>query len=118
MNETKRQIKTLHEWQKEVKRLDCNKCIFCGKTEPKMYAHHIAQRHSSPSRQYDLSNGVTLCGLHHRYIHGTVGPYTEENAERSPLARRMKQFAQSYVDSGRAIVPPKDIFDTPRTERK
>jgi 5-methylcytosine-specific restriction endonuclease McrA len=43
---------------------DDHKCVFCERTEH-LDAHHIVNRNDMPNGGYILSNGVTLCQLHH-----------------------------------------------------
>lgn len=52
------------EFNKAVFKRDGHKCIICGKTED-LDAHHITDRKEMPNGGYVLSNGVTLCEVHH-----------------------------------------------------
>ncbi len=40
---------------------DGYRCVMCGKTEGKLDAHHIEDRHAMPNGGYVLENGITLC---------------------------------------------------------
>jgi hypothetical protein len=61
--------KQLHkQWRKEFNQVclerDKNKCVFCDETN-KLDVHHITDRHEMPNGGYVLSNGITVCELHH-----------------------------------------------------
>jgi len=51
-------------FNEEVFKRDRHKCIICGSTE-KLDAHHITDRKEMPNGGYVLSNGATLCEIHH-----------------------------------------------------
>lgn len=50
-------------WSKAVKILDNNKCVRCGSSDG-LNSHHIIGRKNFATR-WEVSNGVTLCPLHH-----------------------------------------------------
>ena len=43
---------------------DGHKCAFCSRTA-NLDAHHITDRHEMPNGGYSLSNGISLCKVHH-----------------------------------------------------
>ena len=62
----KGQIKFTDEdraWAKAVKERDNFTCAICGSTD-RLNAHHIIPREKHDTK-LDISNGITLCSLHH-----------------------------------------------------
>jgi|SRR3990167_6866946 len=53
------------EWRKLVKIRDNNKCCICNNAKF-VHIHHILPRENKMLR-HDVSNGVALCPLHHKY---------------------------------------------------
>jgi len=53
------------EWAIKVKERDEYKCAICGERE-KPCAHHLIPREIKKTR-FMVSNGITLCPLHHRF---------------------------------------------------
>ena len=51
-------------FREAVFKRDGNKCRFCQATA-NLDAHHITDRHELPNGGYVLSNGITLCEIHH-----------------------------------------------------
>ena len=54
---------TRDEFREGVFKRDNNKCVICG--EPAKDAHHIMERRLFDDGGYHLSNGASLCQLHH-----------------------------------------------------
>ena len=63
----------LKAWGEQIRHRDNNTCGVCGanqETEGTIIdAHHIKSKENYPQYQFDLSNGVTLCRLHHKAEH-------------------------------------------------
>lgn len=57
----------------EILALDRYKCRFCGKVKPHLYVHHI--NYKSKTVDHSKANLVTLCEIHHRYVHGNKHKY-------------------------------------------
>ena len=55
-------------WRKQFNedclKRDNNKCRFCNDTDD-LDVHHIIDRHEMPNGGYVMSNGVTVCNVHH-----------------------------------------------------
>ena len=90
-----------YKWAKEVKRLDGNRCRFCGSTE-KLEAHHAKSRAEHPEIANDLENGITLCHRCHYTAH-SGGNYTTSGV-RGPCVRgitadpkEMQAFILDYI---------------------
>ncbi len=60
--------RALMAWAKVIKKRD-NSCVICGSTD-KLHAHHIIQRATRPELSFILNNGIMLCDIHHREVHG------------------------------------------------
>lgn len=89
-------------WAKEIKKLDGDKCVFCGSTD-KLEAHHIMQRATNPDSETDLENGITLCHRCHYTAHDSN--YTA-NGLRGPRFQKMttdpatmREFVREYYES-------------------
>jgi hypothetical protein len=59
-------------WSKAVRDRDANQCQWpasnCWNTGT-LHAHHIATRKRRPDLVYDENNGITLCFIHHQWVH-------------------------------------------------
>lgn len=58
-------------WRTRVLRRDkylCQECKRYGKRTEACHAHHIKERALFPELQYDVSNGISLCGACHNKI--------------------------------------------------
>lgn len=67
---------TLAEWARTVKEIDDQCCVICGRKNSddrqlRLESHHVEKRSKHPERETDVSNGVCLCRVCHRRIHGT-----------------------------------------------
>ena len=63
------EIRSNQQWTREVKKRDGNTCRQCGVTiNP--HAHHIKPRNKYPELEWELDNGITLCGNHHTHLNG------------------------------------------------
>lgn len=90
-----------YKWAKEVKRLNGEKCAFCGSKE-NLEAHHIIMRVENPELSTDLENGITLCHKCHYTAHG--GNYTTHHYKRkignfSCTPKEMQAFIEGYAES-------------------
>lgn len=56
------------QWRREVMKIDGMACVQCGSTEL-LEAHHIKPYRTYPELATVISNGLTLCAVHHRTIH-------------------------------------------------
>ena len=55
------------QWRKEViNRDEC--CVICG-SKKRLAAHHMNDWSHHKEDRYDVDNGITLCGRHHRMYH-------------------------------------------------
>ena len=62
------EISSDEQWKREVKKRDgC--CRLCGETI-NLHAHHIKPRSKYPELEWELDNGITLCGNHHAHLKG------------------------------------------------
>ena len=62
------EIRSDDQWKREVKKRDgC--CHVCGETI-NLHAHHIKPRSKYPELEWELDNGITLCGNHHAHLKG------------------------------------------------
>lgn len=62
------EIRSDEQWKREVKKRDgC--CRLCGETINR-HAHHIKPRSKYPELEWELDNGITLCGNHHAHLKG------------------------------------------------
>jgi hypothetical protein len=52
-------------WGLKVRARDNHICQYCG--QPGNNPHHIVSR-SSKNTRWDLENGITLCGGHHKFV--------------------------------------------------
>lgn len=79
------------EWSRQVRERDDNACVICGRKsgeehlnyrgkiiKTKLSAHHILPRQLKGTK-HDISNGISLCGEHHKYS-------GEISAHKNPLA--------------------------------
>lgn len=59
------------KWRNKVYKRDGYYCQFAGCKHPhrKLNAHHIHMKWYKPEWIFKLTNGITLCEYHHRYIH-------------------------------------------------
>ena len=58
-------------WKKAVRERDQFHCQWpnCRVVNKSIHAHHIATRKQRPDLKYEISNGVSLCFLHHQLAH-------------------------------------------------
>jgi predicted restriction endonuclease len=64
------------KWRKEVYTRDKHKCQWPGcESKKKLNAHHIKTWAEYPSLRFCVSNGITLCYLHHKMIKGLEAIY-------------------------------------------
>lgn len=103
-----------YKWAKEIKRLDGNKCVFCGSVI-KLEAHHITPRAVSPDRATDLENGITLC--HECRYTAHAANYTT-NGSRNYSCKGfvvspelMKSFIHDYESSKIVLSLPDEQMD-------
>ena len=59
-------------WAKQVKEQYGNQCAVCG-SEENLEAHHILSRIAWPQLAMNLSNGISLCSIHHKEHHALNG---------------------------------------------
>ena len=75
----KQQIR--EKFRKDVFERDGYKCVICGKSDVKLYAHHVTNRRQMPNGGYVKENGITLCdtwnGCHFKAEQFNSG-YTED----------------------------------------
>jgi 5-methylcytosine-specific restriction endonuclease McrA len=57
------------EWKRAVLARDSYCCQMCPKTTS-LQAHHIRRWADCPTIRYDVDNGITLCFVCHKSIHG------------------------------------------------
>ncbi len=65
-----------HEFSKEVRYRDGNKCLKCGRKEPDavLQAHHKIYKPNLEPWEYPLSDCITLCKGCHAREHGLIEP--------------------------------------------
>jgi len=71
-HEHKRMHTKAVEWREKVFYNDKYVCAVCGKSKPRIHAHHILEWSKYPDRRYDIDNGITLCVLHHQMLHPDI----------------------------------------------
>lgn len=82
------------EWRIAVLKRDGGRCRWCDlegiKTYKNLEIHHIIPVSIAPEKQYEVSNGITLCHEHHRLIYGKEQEYSEllANIINNPLITR------------------------------
>jgi len=68
------------EWRIAVLKRDGGRCRWCDlegiKTYKNLEVHHIIPVSTAPEKQYEVSNGITLCYEHHRLIYGKEQEYS------------------------------------------
>lgn len=57
------------DWRFKVFKRDKFTCQKCGKQGLELNAHHIESWASTPSKRFDVSNGMTLCIKCHKEVH-------------------------------------------------
>jgi len=55
------------QWSERVRKRDGHRCVLCG--SQRIRSHHILPKEEYPSLRFQISNGVTLCYLHHTAVH-------------------------------------------------
>lgn len=65
------------EWQKAVYSRDEYRCAICGSGK-KLNAHHLESFAKNKERRFDVTNGVTMCRLHHLHFHRWYGKNATE----------------------------------------
>lgn len=100
-----------YKWAKTVKKLDNNKCAYCG-SETRLQAHHIIPKSVESGEANNLENGITLCDKCHRHAH-SVGYHRApehyaimEAVNPNTQMGRMNAFIQEYVDTTMLIAFP------------
>jgi hypothetical protein len=87
-------------WSRAVRDRDGNRCqwpLADCLNRGTLHAHHKATRSRRPDLIYDLENGVTLCFLHHQWVHNhpieaeAAGLLSSETFEAAQKAARVKQ---------------------------
>jgi predicted restriction endonuclease len=64
------------KWRTEVYKRDNFCCQWPGcNLKSKLNAHHIKRWADCPGLRYEVSNGITLCKLHHKMIHNNETYY-------------------------------------------
>lgn len=69
-NQTERHSAEYRRWRCEVFARDNYTCQCCGQRGGKLNAHHIKPWAKDIEARYDTDNGITLCELCHKFIHG------------------------------------------------
>jgi len=57
------------KWRADVRKRDGFKCKMCGSNK-KLQVHHIKRWADYPTLRFEISNGITLCKLHHKRMWG------------------------------------------------
>jgi hypothetical protein len=59
-----KQKKSIREkFRNDVFERDHHRCVMCGRSDCKLDAHHISDRHTIPNGGYVKENGITLCDV-------------------------------------------------------
>lgn len=65
-----------YKWRKEVISRDCTQCQFPGCSSSKnLEVHHIFRYADNYAFRTNVSNGITLCRTHHKFITGKEDYY-------------------------------------------
>lgn len=56
-------------WTAAVRERDNYRCQRCGVHDPLVHAHHVQSRARRPDLRHDVSNGKSLCGSCHQWVH-------------------------------------------------
>lgn len=62
-------LNALISWTKTVRKTNGNYCAVCGSAH-KLNSHHILHKAKYPELSLNLNNGIPLCKIHHREVHG------------------------------------------------
>lgn len=60
-------------WARSVKKRDGFACRVCGKKGGILHAHHLFGWDRYVELRYIISNGITLCSMHHHILHDIYG---------------------------------------------
>lgn len=64
------------KWRKEVYARDKHQCQWPGcEANKRLNAHHIKTWAHYPGLRFEVSNGITLCYYHHKFIRGLEDIY-------------------------------------------
>lgn len=69
LKRTWRRTKKYYKWRTSVYKKFNYICQDCGKTNCKVYAHHIKEAKQYPKLRYSINNGICLCKLCHYKRH-------------------------------------------------
>ena len=65
-------------WRVAIFKRDSFRCQFPGcKCKTKLNAHHIIRWADAPMLRFEVTNGITLCKMHHQLISGAEHCYME-----------------------------------------
>jgi hypothetical protein len=79
-------------WRARVYARDGHRCRLCGSTDG-LNAHHIRMWARYPALRFVVSNGITLCRVHHLMVCGRETEFEE------PFARLLGQGRSARVAS-------------------
>lgn len=92
------------KWRNAIFKRDGHECQYPGCKWPKgkLNAHHIHMKWYHPEWIFKLTNGITLCEYHHKYIHKQgsqkfVEPFTmlaEHNTEHPKVRTRARKLSK------------------------
>jgi hypothetical protein len=92
-------------FRNSVFKRDKNKCVICGVKE-NLDAHHITDRHEMPNDGYVISNGISLCEIHHieaEEFHMTGGQDWIKNMHPSDLYKLIGSSHQRAIDDSNKL---------------
>ena len=71
------------DWDKRIKERDFYTCQRCGRILQgrEAHAHHKIPKWFMPELQYELDNGICLCTVCHKQIHGKGGTIREREEQ-------------------------------------
>jgi 5-methylcytosine-specific restriction endonuclease McrA len=96
-------------FRKAVFARDGFRCAMCGRSDVKLDAHHIMDRHDMPNGGYVLENGITLCdcenGCHWKaeQWHATGTPYPGYSPDE--LFARIGSDLDRAIEASRCLTP-------------
>ena len=84
--------KKYRQWRHDVVTRDgC--CVLCG-SKKRLTAHHINDWSHFKEDRYNVNNGITLCGRHHRFYHCSFNSDYRVKCTRKQFEKFMKLYME------------------------
>lgn len=87
-------------WRKSVLERDNYTCQYpnCN-TKEELHTHHIKPRKDYPELKYNVSNGITLCYIHHGKVHGQKWKPSSTRIKRPSQCAKCKKEIKGFGKS-------------------